>query len=740
LIIGGCPLFEWRPDNPVQMNAAGEIINLDDDNDDEGDENGPAPVDVDDGDDPAPHDLPDDQHDYAEEADNDDGDVFVDEDFVMVDDAEAEWIDIDNDSATAEGGDDVDDVGVGATIADGDDINGPEEEMDNLQAGDEDDDSDDNNPEAAAETNGEPFIIPRYHMRERRQRDYSHRLDHQMDLATSAKSYEPDHQLLQVTKCDAAEMKKPQYVFGHMMTQMTATAGIKKHGQRAVDALLKEFCQLDDKSVFAAVDANSLSPAQKAAALRAINLIKEKRDGELKGRSCADGSAQRALYTKEQSASPTVSTDALMLSLMVDAKERREVATADVVGAYLLADMDEYVLLKLFGESVDIMCTVNKKYKYFVVVERGKKVLYLQLLKALYGCVRSALLWYELFAGTLKEMGFVLNPYDPCVANKIIEGSQCTIAWYVDDTKISHVNANMVTDVIERIEEKFGKMTVTRGRHHVFLGMDIVFKGDGNLSVGMQQYVKEAISEFGDDVSRPAATPAKKNIFDVDATAVLLEKSKSETYQRVVAKLLYVSHRGRPDIQLAVAFMCTRVSCSTVQDWMKLKRLLQYLNRTVNDVLVISADSLTKLMTWVDAAYGVHQDMKSHTGGAMSLGRGAVMCKSSKQKLKTKSSTEAELVGASDYLPNTIWAKMFLESQGHKIQENQFLQDNQSAMKLEVNGRASCGQKSRHIDIRYFFMKDRIETEGIEVVYCPTEDMLADFFTKPLQGSLFEKF
>ena len=116
------------------------------------------------------------------------------------------------------------------------------------------------------------------------------------------------------------------------------------------------------------------------------------------------------------------------------------------------------------------------------------------------------------------------------------------------------------------------------------------------------------------------------------------------------------------------------------------------------------------------------------------------MCKSSKQKLYTKSSTEAELVGASDYLPNTIWAKMFLESQGYKIRENQFLQDNQSAIKLEVNGRASCGQKSRHIDIRFFFMKDRIKTEGIDVLYCPTEEMLADFFTKPLQGSLFDKF
>ena len=322
----------------------------------------------------------------------------------------------------------------------------------------------------------------------------------------------------------------------------------------------------------------------------------------------------------------------------------------------------------------------------------------------------------------------------------MIEGSQCTIAWYVDDTKISHIKANVVTMVIERIETKFGKMTVTRGKSHVFLGMDIHFLGDGNLSIGMKGYLKEAIQEFGDDVSKQAATPARKNIFEVAADSPLLENGKAEVYHKVVAKLLYVSHRGRPDIQLAVAFMCTRVSCSTDQDWFKLKRLLQYLNRTLDDVLTLGADSLTKLVTWVDAAYGVHKDMKSHTGGAMSLGLGTVMCKSSKQKLNTKSSTEAELVGASDYLPNTIWAKMFLESQGYKVQENRFLQDNQSAMKLEINGRASCGQKSRHIDIRYFFMKDRIKTEGIDVLYCPTEEMLADFFTKPLQGSLFLKF
>jgi len=138
------------------------------------------------------------------------------------------------------------------------------------------------------------------------------------------------------------------------------------------------------------------------------------------------------------------------------------------------------------------------------------------------------------------------------------------------------------------------------------------------------------------------------------------------------------------------------------QDWSKLKQVLQYLHCTLDEFLVIGADSLTVMKTWVDAAYGVHSDLKSHMGGVISMGRGTIMCKSTKQKLNTKSSTKAELVGATDYLPNTIWACMFLEAQGYELEEN-FFQDNQSAMKLEKNGRSSCGQKSCHIDIHFLY-------------------------------------
>jgi hypothetical protein len=116
------------------------------------------------------------------------------------------------------------------------------------------------------------------------------------------------------------------------------------------------------------------------------------------------------------------------------------------------------------------------------------------------------------------------------------------------------------------------------------------------------------------------------------------------------------------------------------------------------------------------------------------------MSKSSKQKLNTKSSTEAELAEASDCLRYPIWGKEFLEAQGYTLKENVFYQDNQSTIRYEKNGRKSCGPNSRHRDIRYFFIKDRLGVENVSVHYCPAEQMLADFFTKPLQGSLFRKF
>jgi len=128
-------------------------------------------------------------------------------------------------------------------------------------------------------------------------------------------------------------------------------------------------------------------------------------------------------------------------------------------------------------------------------------------------------------------MGFKLNPYNLCVANSQIKGKQCTVAWYVDDNKISHVDDTVVTNIIEKIEAKFGKMTVTRGKHHVFLGMDIIFNdNDGTVTILMKEYLKEAIADSGMDASKVAPTPAKKDLFTADDVSEQLDKRQGEIF------------------------------------------------------------------------------------------------------------------------------------------------------------------------------------------------------------------
>jgi hypothetical protein len=519
---------------------------------------------------------------------------------------------------------------------------------------------------------------------------------------------------------------------------MSASKGIKKHGDVAVDAMFKEFAQLDDLTVFKGIHASSLSPAQKKEALRAINLIKEKRCGRIKGRTVADGRGQRHKYDKQDITSPTVTNEGLMMTLVIDAMEDRAVGTGDVPGAYLHADMDDFVILKLTGEMVDIFCQMNSEYEQYVTFENGKKVIYLQLLKALYGCIKSAMLWYNLFTDTLKSEGFVLNPYDPCIANKMVNGKQCTIVWYVDDLKASHVEESVVRDVFSKIEKRFGGLKATIGKKHVYLGMHIVFPGDRTVQIHMSDYIQEAIDAFDGDVSKEVQTPAGKTLFDIDFTSPELRKKDAELFHHIVAKLLYVCKRCRLDIGLAIAFLCTRVSKSTNEDKEKLRRLLRYLGRTKTEHLTLGATSFTTISGYIDAAYAVHADRKSHTGGCITFGRGTLMMKSEKQKLNTKSSTEAEVVGNSDLAPDSIWAQRFLAAQGYDLKV-ELPQDNTSAINMETNGTSSCGRKSKHIDIRYFWLKDRVAKGELTINYCPTELMIADFFTKPLQGKLFQR-
>ena len=154
----------------------------------------------------------------------------------------------------------------------------------------------------------------------------------------------------------------------------------------------------------------------------------------------------------------------------------------------------------------------------------------------------------------------------------------------------------------------------------------------------------------------------------------------------------------------------------------------------------MKADDLWVIKWWVDASFGVHPDFKSQTGGVMSMGSGALQTIARKQRLNSRSSTEAELIAVDDAVTAIMWTRMFMEAQGYDIERNVLYQDNKSAIILEKNGRTSTSKRTRALNIRYFFMTEQVAKGNVEIEYCSTDDMIGDFMTKPLPGTQFRRF
>ena len=210
---------------------------------------------------------------------------------------------------------------------------------------------------------------------------------------------------------------------------------------------------------------------------------------------------------------------------------------------------------------------------------------------------------------------------------------------------------------------------------------------------------------------------------------------------------MFAAKRSRPDLQTAIAFLCTRVKNPDKNDYEKLKRVIKYLRETISLPLVLGADDSNTLVWSVDASFAIHMDMKSHTGAVLTLGQGAILSFSSKQKINTRSSTEVELVGVNDAMSFVVWVKQFFEAQTSMLSEhspikilgdrNVIQQDNTSTIQLARNGKRSSTKRTRHIAIRYFYVTSKVKDGTVVITYCPTKEMVSDFLTKPLQGSLF---
>jgi hypothetical protein len=384
---------------------------------------------------------------------------------------------------------------------------------------------------------------------------------------------------------------------------------------------------------------------------------------------------------------------------VIEAKEERDVMTCDIPNAFIQAYLpkkepgEDRVVMKITGVLAIMLIDINPElYRPAVVLENRKKVIYVEVLKAIYSMLEAALLWYKTFRKDLEDNGFIFNPYNPCVAKKKVQGSQQMIVFHVDDLKSSH-KSKLVNNKFEKwlnsMYGKHGRVTATRGQVHNYLRMELDYRKQGELKINMTKYVKNMLNGF----------PVKLGKKDM----------AKEIFHTFVAKGLFLCKRARPDIQQAIAVLCTRVRDPNQADWEKLMRFMKYLNGTKEENLTLSAEDLRVVKWCVDVSFAVHPDFKSHTGTMMTLGKGVMQSIARKQKMNVQSSTEGELVAVDDAATMILWTKLFLEAQGYDVEKNIVYQDNKSAILLETNGKKSSGKWTRALNICYFFINNQVE-------------------------------
>ena len=492
--------------------------------------------------------------------------------------------------------------------------------------------------------------------------------------------------------------------------------------------------------VFKPIDISLLTREQRNKIIHSTMFLKDKTDAlgninELKSRLVVNEIKSRVANKENiDTSSPTVEFSAVTilttLSLMGPMKIRR---VFDVKQAYTKAKANRVLHVRLSAAVVNILCEMLPVYKNFI---NKDGTVIVELIQALYGTVDAGKLWYNEFANFLESIGFNRNPHERCVFNrKERDGSQSTIMVFVDDGHMICTSDEAADEIIYHIESKFGKMKIQTGNKLEYLGCLFDYSNDGYVVVTQRKHIIKVLKEY--EVHKISKTPAGRNLMEIDDDSPLLSEKERQKFHSVVYQLLFITQRTRPEFMLSVNFLSGRCYVATEEDQRKLTRVIQYLKGTEYLGLKLTLNNgIPELSCHIDSSYGTHRDGKSQTGSSTSLGKGSIESNSSKQKVNTKSAHESEIIGLSDRLSRLIWARNMILDQGVKIGPAIVYQDNKGV--LEVCKRGQNGNsRTKHIALRYNFVRDFIDRGEIILKYCPTKNMVADILTKPLQGKLF---
>lgn len=466
------------------------------------------------------------------------------------------------------------------------------------------------------------------------------------------------------------------------------------------EAIQKEISALEKHQTW---EATNLPKGIKA--IDTMWLFKVKPDGTKKARLVAKG------FQEEVSSNiyaPVAQLSTIRILLSVALQNGWEIKQLDIPTAFLNGKLDTEVYIK---PPKGVKCPTNA----------------LKLMKSLYGLRSSPRKWNERFNEAVQTHGLIRSQNDFC----LYLGKNAYLIIWVDDIIITGEKSECLK-IIEFLKKEFNAKEL--GIINNFLGTEINVNKE-QITISQKEFIQKVISRFGLENGKPMNTPMEHN-FQVDLS---LPVDKNLPYRELLGSLIYISIVSRPDIAYATSVLSRYLDKPTKQLWIAAKRVLRYLNGTKHLNLTFHKNQDTGLITYSDADWaGDITSRKSTSGCIIYHCNNPVSWFTKKQTCVSQSTAEAEYIACAMAAMDVVYFQRILVDLKCNVLIPLIYVDNQSALNMCESYENS--RRTRHIDIKYHYIKDLIHKKLIELEYIKTQDNVADIFTKSLNNIKFAKF
>ena len=432
-----------------------------------------------------------------------------------------------------------------------------------------------------------------------------------------------------------------------------------------------------------------------------------------KARLVAKGFTQTKGVDYEETFAPVVRHETLRYLISYATQRNLPMIHMDVETAFLNGELEE----ELFME-------IPQGFK-----DAGRIC---KLEKSLYGLKQSPRTWNKKMTTTLQEENFIQSSADPCLFIKKIDDRLAFISCYVDDCLLIGKDQD-VRNLKATLTSKFKMKDL--GEVKSIIGLQVERKKD-QTQIFQTHKILELLKKFDmqDCHGVDAPLPMKIEFNDVEKQPL----NDATKYREAVGALNYLSVCTRPDISYAVSHVSKKMQNPTEGDWKLVKRILRFLKKTANARITYQVKPEV-LVGYSDASYAPnHDDRKSVSGYVFKLNGAAVSWKSKKQPIVALSSMEAEYIALAAAVRESNWIDKLQTDLQVKGMSTIIFEDNQSTIKTSKNEIHS--DRSKHIDVRYHYVREQVQKKAVEIQYCPTEDMIADIMTKALGSIKHAKF